>query len=166
MKFKNLALVLFGVLACVNFVSCSDDDKDEPTTNIVGTWECVTGELHGADYAEDDFAKGTLLKFLNGDKCFIGYQGVFEVYNKATDRWEKVADPTESQWGDEDGEGDTWSLKGNTLTIMEADLDRYVGIIEVSNNEMIFTYKYQNWNYDTGTLTSESDTYISKFRKK
>ena len=49
-KFQFLALSLFAVFACVSFASCSDDDKDEPTADIVGTWECITGEDHGAGY--------------------------------------------------------------------------------------------------------------------
>lgn len=165
-KFQFLALSLFAVFVCVSFASCSDDDKDEPTADIVGTWECITGEDHGAGYDGEDFEKGTLLKLLKGDKCFIGYNGSFEIYNPDTDRWETVTNPTENQWGDEDGEGDKWYLKGNVLTVVESDLDRYVGTINVNGNEMTFTYKYQNWNYDSGTMTSESETYVSKFRKK
>lgn len=143
-----------------------EEYTDSEENNLIGTWECVTGESHGADYDGNDFANGTLLKLLKGDKCFIGYHGSFEIYNPDTDRWETVEDPTENQWGDEDGEGDKWYLEGNNLTIMESDLDRYVGTIVVNSNEMTFTYKYQNWNYDSGTMTSESETYVSTFKKK
>lgn len=163
-KLKFLAFALFAVLACVNFASCSDDDKDNPTADIIGTWECVDSENLDDSGENDSFDRGTLLRLLNGGKCFIGYHGSFEIYNPETGGWETVADPTEKQWVDE--EGDRWDLKGNNLTVREPDLDRYVGTITVNGNEMTFTYKYQNWNYDSGTMTSESGTYVSKFIKK
>lgn len=33
-KYKFLVSALFAVLACVNFASCSDDDKNEPTPDV------------------------------------------------------------------------------------------------------------------------------------
>lgn len=44
-KLKFLVFALFTVLACVSFVSCGDDDKDEPTNeiSIIGLWN-VDGE--------------------------------------------------------------------------------------------------------------------------
>lgn len=76
-KFKFFAFALLAVLTSAIVASCSDDDKDVSSNDIVGTWECVSGEEHGGAYEKDDFEKGTLLKFLKGGKCFIGYGGDF-----------------------------------------------------------------------------------------
>jgi len=50
-KLKFLSMVLFAVLACVSFASCSDDDKDEPKdeVSIVGLWK-VDGENEAYEF--------------------------------------------------------------------------------------------------------------------
>lgn len=157
-KFKFFAFALLAVLTSAIFASCSDDDKDVSSNDIVGTWECVSGKPHGAHETdeESDFTKGTLLKFLKGGKCFIGYGGDFYVSEG------DATDPTEDQWDPEGNE--TYTLKGNILTIIESDLDRYVGTIEVKDNVMTYNYTYQD--YRSGKMASESGPYVSTFKKK
>lgn len=150
-KCKFLAFALFAVLTCVSFASCSDDDKDAPSSaDIVGTWECVSGTEHGGAYEEHDFAKGAIIKFLAGNKAFIEYWGGSAIFGY-----------TEANWDSEEDE--TWTLKGDNLTIMESDLDRYVGTISVNGNEMTYSYKYEDWN---GSKYVEFGPYVSKFVKK
>lgn len=166
-KIKFLAFVLFAVLACVSFSSCSDDDKDEPSSGfsseILGTWQCVESDYLGYSGDDDEigFKKGEHLIFFNGNgktddnllsgkKCFILYGS------------ENPKGYTESSW--EEGD-DLYTLNQNKLTVFESDLDRFVGTVTIKDGEMTFTYKYQNWNYDLGQMTGESKQYTSKFRK-
>ena len=50
-------MVLFAVLACVSFASCSDDDKDEPKPNesIIGVWELVSDTGNSLDFNTIEF---------------------------------------------------------------------------------------------------------------
>lgn len=141
---QSLVAVALCVIMATAFTSCSDDD-DEPAADIVGTWECITGTIHDWNYGGDDFEKGDCITFMKGGRCLLP--------------WDDISDP-EDGWS-------SWILKGNELTVMECDLDRWIGIITVNGNEMTFTYKYQNWHYDSGTMTEESkETYVSTFKKK
>lgn len=130
----------------------------------------MAGEPQDAD--GDGFEVGSALVFFNspftsadkkisGNKCFIVYDGE-NVNDYTISAWDNAVEWYE---GDQEFEP-VYTLKGKNLTIMECDLDRYVGTIAINGNEMTFTYKYQNWNYDSGTMTSESKTYVSTFRKK
>lgn len=158
-KFKFLAFALFAVLTCVSFASCSDDDKDEPSSGyaneILGTWQCVETSNSG-------FRKGSHLVFfdgkgktddnlLSGKKCFILYDPDDDPKNFPESNWEE---------GD-----DLYTLNGNNLTLFESDLDRFIGTITIKDGEMTFTYKYQDWKYDLGQMVSESEERTSKFRK-
>lgn len=159
LRLQSLVAVAMCVVMAIAFTSCGDDDDEEPTTDIVGTWICTqtTNDENGEDMG---FAIGDGFKLFASGKAFILYDGYAYVEGVGD-----VADPSESQWDKE--EGDTWKLSGNQLTVMESDLDRYIGTIAVNGNELTFTYKYQNWNYDSGTMTEESkETYVSKFQKK
>lgn len=163
-KFKILVYALFGVFMCLGFTACSDD-KDEPEVNIIGTWVSVETSSSADAYGWGGFDEGTKIKFLKDGKCFIGWDGIFETEQGV------VADPTENQWGwhDESGrleDGETYVLKGENLTIMEDDLDRWIGTITVNGDEMVFSHIYQNWNYDLGAMVEEDPgKYVTKFRR-
>lgn len=178
-KLKFLVGALITVLASVNCISCSDDDQNgSATTDLSGIWRCVE-----TNYVEDDsgysssekgFLKGTSLIFFNGEfksadgmisgkKCFIvDAQESDNLTNYTELAWNRDVDVTHST----QEFPEVYNLSGNNLTIMECDLDRFVGTISINGNEMTYTYKYQNWQYSTGLITSESKVYTSRFRKE
>lgn len=138
-----MAFVLLGFTS----IACSSDKDEEPAgANIIGSWKCIS-ESQSSETLEssNDFVKGEVIQFLEGGRCLLP--------------WDEVSDPMD-EWS-------SWSLKEDNLTIMESDLDRWIGKIKINGNEMTFTYKYQNWNYDSGTMTEEDPiTYISVFSKQ
>lgn len=175
-KFKFQTFLLAAMFMCLGFASCSDDDKDEPdsedVTEIIGTWKCVESNFIDIDSdSEKGFEVGDAFVFfksdfkaadhlISGKKCFV------------VDNNDNLSQYTEAKWDDmvswDEGSQEfeeVYTLTGNKLTVMECDLDRYVGTISIKGNEMIYTYKYQNWNYDKKTMTSESKQYVAKFHK-
>ena len=162
---KLLELTLSAIVFSIGFIACSSDDNNnneeqQTSENILGTWKCSSTlpyEEHNATQGGDGFREGLKIKFIQNDKCFIDFRGNGFETGSGT-----INDPTESDWDSEDG--CKWQLNGNNLTIMESDLDRWLGTVNIKDGEMTFTYKYQNWNYDSQTMTSESkETYTSKF---
>ncbi len=164
--FRLIGMALLAIIMSVNFIACSSDDNNDneqeqqTIANLLGTWKCITTipyEEHSVTQGGDGLREGLKIKFIQNNKCFIDFRG-----NGFYTGSGYKNNPTESDWDSE--EGDKWFLSGNNLTIMESDLDRWVGTVTVKGNEMIFTYKYQNWNYDKQTMISESkETYTSKF---
>lgn len=177
-KFNYFAFALFMGLTCVGFTSCSDNDKDEPSSNftseILGTWQCVDSDYSRftGDYDDGGFSEGGHLIFFNGNfksddnllagkKCFILYHEVNDLKDYTESSWDKEI----SGSGHEQEFAELYTLDGNNLIIYECDLDRFVGKIAIEDGEMTFTYKYQNWNYNLGQMISESKQHTSKFRK-
>ena len=158
---RFIGMAISAVIMSVNFIACSsDDNNDNENTNLLGTWKCSSTlpyEEHTAAQGGDGFREGLKIKFIQNNKCFIDYWG-HGFYTGSG----YINNPTESDWDSE--EGDKWLLSGNNLTVMEGDLDRWVGTVTIKGNEMTFTYKYQDWNYDKQIMVSESkETYTSKF---
>lgn len=177
--FKFFAFALLGVLACVSFASCSDDDDKNLSEELLGTWVCVESTYTNPTYRnENGFAVNDALIFFDGyfkseDKLTSALAGkkCFDVHGDAAD---DLSEYTELKWnqmvewyGDEQEFEPIYQVSGNTLSIIECDLDRYVGTFSVSGDELVFTYKYQNWKYETGVMVDESEeTYVSKFVRK
>lgn len=78
----------------------------------------------------------------------------------------------ESCYIDNDGDlvfrGEIWTLKGNVLTIIEADLDRFVGTVEINGDELTYNYKYEAWrttSYGEGVFLYEVGPYTTTFKR-
>lgn len=173
LRFLGIALVATLVMAGFTACSSDDDNNDGGTSSeeLLGRWICTSSTFtpneDGRDadnyYWREDrgeykygygLAVGDGFKLLSGNKCFI---------LDADD--DTAANPTEAQWDSEDGE--TWTVSGNTLSIIESDEDRFIGTYEISGNKLTFTYKTQDWNGDSHTMTGEyPKTYVSVFEKK
>ena len=164
-----LMMVFMGTVV---FSSCGDDDYDNDNDNgnvqlsesIQGIWKCVSTthtEIDNPENSEEGFDVGARIKLIADGICFIDFRGEgFELPNGGI-----KDNPTKYDWTSEDG--DKWYLKENNLTIMESDLDRWIGTVSVNGNEITFIYKYQNWNYDKQTMRWEGkETYTSKFIKQ
>ena len=110
---KNLAFLLIATLLVgFSFTSCSEDDDDYSKSDLVGTWQLVSGKavtkLAGQVVEEWPLGEEGLHTItLNQDGTFISYS------------------EEEDWYGDieiEEDEG-TWSLKGNKLTLISDDED-------------------------------------------
>ena len=85
-----------------------------------------------------------------------------------------ISNPTEYDWNHnvyiEDGDysfGDwVYILDGTSLTVLQCDLDRYVGTISLDGEIMTYTYKYQNWGTGTQLMGSEYGPFVAKFQKQ
>lgn len=162
---RLIGMAILAIIMSVNIIACSSDDnndseKQQITANLLGTWKCTSTTPHvehSATQGGEGLYEGLKIKFIQNNKCFIDYWG-----NGFDTGSGNKNNPTESDWDSE--EGCKWLLSGNNLTVMESDLDRWVGTVTIKGNEMTFTYKYQDWNYDKQTMVSESkETYTSKF---
>ena len=47
-NFKLIGMALLAIVLCVNFVSCSDDDKDIDVNSLEGTWGLI--QESGTEY--------------------------------------------------------------------------------------------------------------------
>lgn len=157
---RLLGMALLAVAISVGSIACSSDDNEEQQAeaNLLGIWECTSttpDDVTGEDHA---FDPGKRLKFLKDNKCFIAYRSGegFDTVNGEKEN------PTESDWDSEYGY--KWLLSGNDFTVIESDLDRWVGTVTVEGNTMTFVYKFQRWSWDGQTMTSETEqTYTSVF---
>ena len=169
---RYFGLALLAIVLCINLSACSDDGETSSTPNILGTWECIEGAYYmetgkiikflNGDFDESKYNKGGTLK---GKKCFFS-----NINNNDTNNL------TESQWNKEIiKDGDTfefpelYTLKGNTLTLMECDYDRWIGTISIENDIMTYTYKYQNWRVidsDKQIMEEEKGPFTVKFQKR
>lgn len=173
LKFTTLAI--FTMLVSVIQSSCSNDEPS--TSTIIGKWICIetnSGSNYYYDYGGFDL--GDVFLFFNGEfesddklkkgkKCFILYPH-YSNYNSAlteTDWDNYIHYDWDSDW---QSHREVYSLNGSSLSIIESDLDRWIGSISIDGDIMTFTYKYQNWNYDLRDITYESKTYVSKFQKQ
>ena len=161
-----LMVLMMALMGTVVFSSCGDDDDNvQLSESIQGIWKCVSTtpyeEIDNPFKNVDGFNIGARIKHMEDSICFIDYRGKgFDLPNGGS-----KDNPTKKDWNSENG--DKWFLKGNNLTIMQSDLDRWIGTVSVNGNEMTFIYKYQNWNYDNQTMTWEGEeTYTSKFIKQ
>ena len=177
---KKLYLIaLLVTLSSSILSSCSNNDEPS-SSNVIGKWICVESTNDYETYAfQPDQGRNGIVFFngefkssdnlISGKKCFILNDGKAYIEDEGY-----KSNPTELDWNKNvytysDGEQEfdkIYILKGNSLTIVECDLDRLVGTISIDGNIMTYTYKYQNWNYDSQLMTSESETFISKFQKE
>lgn len=104
-------MVLFAVLACVSFASCSDDDKDEPkpTESIIGVWELVSDTGNSLDFNTIEF-KSDKTAYITSDEG-----------NSSNNTYElngnKLRINLNVQGGVADDYTDgTYTLNGNTVT--------------------------------------------------
>lgn len=161
----NIFLIMVSFLS-VTLVGCSKDDKDNPKSNLdlTGIWVCI--ESNQTDKYYEGFAGDALIFFdqtfksdINGGttakKCFLVYGGA--------NNTNELKNYTVSDWDDE-YEG--YILEGNKLTVFESDWDRWIGTISISGNIMTYSFKYQDWNWTSGTMTEEEPyDYVAKFQK-
>ena len=127
-------MVLF--MGSVVFSSCGgddDDDNSQSSQTIQSMWKCVSTTHTEIDNPENHglgFDVGARIKLIEDGICFIDYNGKgFELPGGG-----HKENPTKQDWNLEDG--DKWFLKGNILSIMESDLDRWVGTVSINGNEM------------------------------
>lgn len=107
---KLFVFLIFGLLACVNFTSCSDDDdKDAPVnsaTSLIGTWV-------NTDYDDEDGTSIITMTFLKNGKGIVSAEFEFDPEENFTHPF-------------------TWSLKGDldssaelTIEGVDADSEEY-----------------------------------------
>lgn len=175
-KFHVLALLVLFI--CV-FVSCNNDDEPY-NSDVLGKWICVetNDEYPNLHYYAFQVGDGFVFfdgefkdNLISGKKCFILYDG--QVYiDKNGGMY--ISNPTEYDWNHnvyiEDGDysfGDwVYILDGTSLTVLQCDLDRYVGTISLDGEIMTYTYKYQNWGAGTQLMGSEYGPFVAKFQKQ
>ena len=119
-----------------------------------------------------------------GKKCFVeeNYRDFYRLFSFSNDIYEEydftdyTPDPTEAEWdidyyyNDEgllyaEEHDPTYIFRGDSLTIMECDLDRWTGTVTIAGDIMTFNYKYQNWVYGPNVMISESRPYVAKFKR-
>ena len=168
----------------MNLSACSDKEEDPaPSPDILGLWECIEVVVPLESEYHRWFEEGSAIKFfsgtftnryygiyaasgsITGQKCLIDTEGDgFQDYSE-----EYLPNPTEEFWnagvsqnpyGDSDFEWDRnnlYILEGNTLSIIESDLDRCVGTISITDDIMTYTYVYQNYTLQTGMQIEEDE---------
>ena len=166
-KWTKSILFLMFTLMPYSLIGCSKDKNNDPKNNIdidvTGIWVCI--ESNQTDKYYEGFEGDALIFFdqifksdLNGGttakKCFIIYGGA----NKTNE----LKNYNISDWDDDEG----YLLDGNKLTIFESDWDRWIGTISISGDIMTYSFKYQDWNWTSGTMTEEEPfDYICKFQR-
>ena len=191
-----MSFALATVALSMSLNACSNDDEEEELTtqspDILGLWTCTKVTTPEARW----FKEGSAIKFfpgtfsytfrgeyeqsgtINGKKCLIDSEGIGFLVGRNNTYY--VSDPTEFQWNEllhklmpgYNNEDDNYSfppiytLVGNTLSIIECDLDRCVGTISITDDVMTFTYMYQNWTLQTGKPIGEEGPYYVEFQRK
>lgn len=103
---RFLGMTLLMVMLAVNFAACSDDDEEEHSSPLIGTW--VGGEV------DFDFEE-TLIFKSNGTG-----QWDEDSFNYTTNSNKVVID-----YGDGDPETWTYSVSGTTLNMVAEDGVKY-----------------------------------------
>ena len=173
---RFIGMALLAVVLSVSFSSCSDDDDDDGSSysvnDVTGVWQCVS---QTGDENEYKFIDGDHIKFFSDD--YVGEEDVPEVTGKncyinwidgqarqgsqkyTLEELKNLPNPGEDN-------GTAYTVNGNVLTIMESDLDRWVGTIIIEGDVMTFSYTYQNWNADRKTMTEKFGPFTATFQKK
>lgn len=124
---KFLSLLMFVALSA-GFASCSDDDDDFESADLVGTWEATHS---------DGWSKDPENPVDDGE-----WSGPVDEDEK--DRVTFKADGTGI-----DGEGDTfkWQLDGNKLTTIYSDYSDSGKILKLTGNELVVEsyFKEDTW---------------------
>lgn len=177
---RFVGTALLAVVLCVNFAACSDDDGEKgllySSNDVIGVWQCVS---QTGDDCLDKFIPGDIIKFFDSEYVEPydpNYpQVVFgkNYYINWVNGWHRLDNYTEytleemmSMTEDDFVWCDAYAVEGNTLTLYDSDLDRYIGIIVIEGNTMTYSYIYQNWNADSEAITEEFGPFTATFQKK
>lgn len=166
---RFIGMALLAVVLSVSFSSCSDDDGSSYSVNdVTGVWQCVSQTGYQNKYK---FIDGDHIKFFSDDYVDVEVTGK-HCYINWIDGWaregsqeytleelKKLPHPREDN-------GTAYTVNGNVLTIMESDLDRWVGTIIIEGDVMTFSYTYENWNFDRKTITEKFGPFTATFQKK
>ena len=174
---RFIGVALLAVVLSVNLASCSDDDEEEngssySVNDVIGVWQCVSQTGNENEYK---FIDGDHIKFFSND--YVEEEDVPEVTGKNCyinwkDGWRREGSQEytleEMKNLPNPGEDNdiAYTVNGNVLSIMESDLDRWVGTIVIEGDVMTFSYTYQNWNADRKTMTEEFGPFTATFQKK
>lgn len=162
---QTIMAVALGLLVSASFTSCGDDDN-EPDNNssIYGYWVCES-----EDGYTNDFSVGTGMAFFDSSftftsngkkvtakKCLRFYpEDDLSQINVA--QWDKEL----SYYDDGDAEFDrVYIVQGNTLAILEHDLDSYVGTFEINGDEMTWTCRGGSY-----LTPDEDEVCVTKLRR-
>ena len=118
---KHLSLILLVFAVCVGFISCSDDDKDEPNKGIS---QIIIGEW-GSEFLGD--ASDINTNDLNVNDTQLGSVDSRLVFNSngkgyEVDEW----DGTETEF--------SYTINGNTLRMSAGNIYQVHKIIKYSDN--------------------------------
>lgn len=160
---QSLVAVALGLLMTVSLTSCGDD---EPNNNdsIYGYWICIS-----QDGYTNDFSIGQGMAFF--DSSFTFTRDGKKVTAKKCLRFyddDDLSQINAAKWDSEVGYYDNgemsfdraYIVQGNTLAILEHDLDSYVGTFEIDGNEMTWTCR--GGSYMT---PDEDDIAVVKLRR-
>lgn len=148
---RYIGMAFVAIFMCVNFTACSDDDDNETSSNsndLVGVWQCVSVTGDG----DDKFEVGDQITFSNKEYIDEEDGGILGKSCQV-----KLGDYVDEY---------AWNIKNNTLTIMECDLNRWTGSYTIKDDTMVFSYTYQDWNWDSQTMTEEFGPFTATFKKK
>lgn len=150
-------MALLAVVLSVSFSSCSDDDDSSYSVNdVTGVWQCVSQTGYENKFK---FIDGDHIKFFSDDYVDVEVTGK-HCYINWIDGWAREREGSQEYTLEElknlphpsEDNNRAYTVNGNRLTIMESDLDRWVGTIIIEGDVMTFSYTYQNWNFDRKTL--------------
>ena len=168
---RFIGMALLAVVLSVSFSSCSDDDDDGSSysvNDVTGVWQCVS---QTGDENEYKFIDGDHIKFFSDDYVDVEVPGK-HCYINWIDGWARLGSQKYTleelkNLPNPGKDNDTaYTVNGNVLTIMESDLDRWVGTIIIEGDVMTFSYTYQNWNADRKTMTEKFGPFTATFQKK
>lgn len=127
----------------VGFVSCSDDDDDEPdfSTSIVGTWEEAYGKYDwnfGDGKEQEESALSDFFFVFESDGTWYDY----ETGDNITESKQKYSGK--------------WSIKGNVLTRTTNENETYTEtIVELTSTKLVIDWYEDlgNGQYDHSIVT-------------
>lgn len=115
--FKYFFVMVSMLAMTISFVGCSDDDNDEPSSSIVGTW------IYEEDFGDDDYYY---------EEITFKSNGTFIV------EWEEYYD------GDYDSETirGTYEIDGDELIVEFADEISIITIVSITSNKIVIEDEY------------------------
>ena len=118
---KYLSLILLVFAVCMGFTSCSDDDKDEPTTGIS---QIIVGEWDSDSLGDASDINTNDLNVNNTQLGFVDSRLVFNSNGKGyeIDEW----DGTRTDF--------SYTIKGEVLRMSAGNISQTHKIIKYSDN--------------------------------
>lgn len=171
-KFKNefirIAMIAISLVMCFTFVSCGDNDDNEPEPtpkSIVGTWKRIWGEDLRCDYTANTFFEdGTGVHFDKGNGAvrftyvYNQESKVFTIRYSEYQQFEYVVETITSDYIEYDGKRyDKSELTKEMLILGEWFL--HVGSEKVTRVMFRYDGIYEAKDYDS----SSSDEFNSSF---